>query len=262
MDEAVVAYLKAFHDQTKFFGTWPPGLQISVGEVGRIDDQGLYRRATDLARLGIGVGQETLPYQDIQFTTEGSVEISGSLAARTSQVVAPLADVHGGFTIAFSRGNALFVMLRDVQLHRVEDEEQLRRDMMAAWSAEPRRLETDHVVVTKVFSARSGALVMSGDSGARVEGTSTVAIAPGKIELADIRGDVSFGSTSNARFAVSTSTGTPILTPMFEMLHFAKNRQWWRFWRPIFSAQTRAPRAVSDFDDSSDPGQIQAFDTE
>lgn len=261
MDDAAVAYLKAFHDQTGFFGTWPPGLQVEVGEVGRIDDQGIYRRSTDLARIGIVFKTQTLPYQDVQFTTEGSVEISGGFAAKTGQVVSAAVDVQGALTISFTSGNAIFVLLRDVLVHRVVDEEQLRRDMMTAWHAEPRRLETDHVVITKVLSAGSGALAMSGDSAAQVEGSSTLAVAPGKIELADLRGSVSFVSTSNTRFAVSTRDDDPPLTPMVEMLHFAKNRQWWRFWRPVVSAQTRAPQMPPDFDDSKNPGEIQSLAT-
>jgi hypothetical protein len=227
--------------------------------VGRIDGDGLYRYATDLSLVGIEVESETFPYQDVQFATEGGVEVTGGVDATTSEVVSAIADAAGAFTISFSRENAVAVILRDVQLERVKDEERLRRDMLAAWNDTPRRLETDHVVITKVFSAQSGALAMSADSSARVEATASVSIAPGKIKLADIKGKLSIVATDKTHFAVSAAEGDPPLTPMFEMLNFAKNRQWWRFWRPVLTAGTRAPASV-DLDDSSDPGGIVGLD--
>jgi hypothetical protein len=260
VDDAAVTYLKTFHDQVKFYGTWLPGLRIKVGEVGRIDDDGLYRYSTELANVGIDVDTETVPYQDVQFATEGSVEVSGGVGAKTAQLVSTIAGAKGAFTISFSRENAVVVILREVRLERVKDEEKLRRDMLAAWNDAPRRLETDHVVITKVFSARSGTLAMAAESAARVEAATSVDIAPGKIELADISGKLSIVSTDNTRFAISAAADDPPLTPMFEMLHFAKNRPWYRFWRPVLAAGTRGLGSPADLDDSTDPGEVIGLD--
>jgi hypothetical protein len=186
--------------------------------------------------------------------------VTGGVGAKTSQVVSAIANAKGAFTISFSSENAVAVILRDVQLERVKDEERLRRDMLAAWNDTPRRLETDHVVITKVFSARSGALAMSAESSAQVEATASVSIAPGRIELADIRGKLSVVAMDKTRFAVSAAEDDPPLTPMFEMLHFAKNRFWWRFWRPVLTAGTRALAPPADLDDSNDPGEIIGLD--
>ncbi|MFB9958732.1 hypothetical protein [Agromyces bracchium] len=256
MDDAAIAYLKEVHDKTRFFGTWPPGLRVEVGEVGRIGEDGVYRRSSDLGRAGIAFETQSLPYQDVQFATEGGVEIAGEASVKTGEIVSAVTDVSGALTISFTSGDAVLVLLRDVQMHRVVDEEQLRRDMMTAWNAEPRRLDTDNVVITRVLEAKSGALAMSAESAAHVEATSSVSVAPGKIQLADVHGRVSFVSSANTRFAVSPSDDDPPLTPLFEMLYFAKNRQWWRFWRPIISAQTRGPQSPPDLDDSSDPGEV------
>jgi len=45
---------------------------------------------------------------------------------------------------------------------------------------------------------------------------------------------------------------------MFEMLHFAKNRQFWRFWDPVITPATR--RRPPDLDDADDPGEVVGLD--
>jgi hypothetical protein len=255
VEDAAIAYLKAVHDETKFYGTWLPGMRIEVGEVGRIDDDGVYRRATDLKQVGIEVETETFPYQDVDFATEGSVEVSGSGDAGLKGAVSVLVNAKGAFTIAFSSEDAVALVLRDIEVERVKDEERLRRDMLAAWRDTPRRLETDHVVITKVFRAPTGAIAMSQSSSARVELAASVGIAPGKLELADVKGKLAVVAQEGTRFAVTPKDGDPPLTPMFEMLHFTKNRPWNRFWKPVLGVGTRALAQV-DLDDTDDPGGV------
>lgn len=260
MDDAAVIYLKTFHDQTKFYGTWFPGLRIKVGEIGRLDGDGVYHYSTDLAQVGIDFEKEKFPYQNVHFATEGSVDVSGGFEAQTKAAISAVAKAEGAFTISFSTANSVAVILRELEVERVKNEERLRREMLAAWQETPRRLETDHVVITKVFKAKSGAIAMSGDSSARVGATTSASLVPGTIELAEIKGNLSIVASEHARFAIAAEEGDPPLTPMFEMLHFAKNRPFWRFWRPVIAPATRALADVPDFDDSNDPGEIVGLD--
>src|SRR4051794_41815974 len=113
-------------------------MRIEVGEVGRIDDDGVYRRATDLKQVGIEVETETFPYQDVDFATEGSVEVSGSGDAGLKGAVSVLVNAKGAFTIAFSSEDAVALVLRDIEVERVKDEERLRRGMLPARRGTPR----------------------------------------------------------------------------------------------------------------------------
>jgi len=212
----------------------------------------------DARPVGISIETETFPYQDVHFVSEGGVDVKGGFSGKSKAAISALAKAKGAFTISFTSANAIAVVLRDLEIVRVKDEERLRREMMAAWRDSPRRLETDHVVVTKVIRAGSGAIAMSGEKGTKVGIAASTDIAPGQVDLAAVKGRLAIASTGSARFAIAANKGNPPLTPMFEMLHFAKNRQFWRFWDPVITPATR--RRPPDLDDADDPGEVVGLD--
>jgi hypothetical protein len=172
------------------------------------------------------------PNQTIATSGGISFTVDGKVAVDTTVKVGAQLD------ITFTRAGAAAMVLEDVRRHEFDEEQQVRSLMWQLFDS--RAIEQDEVVVTYVKEARSGVIATTYDAKAKTDVDVTAHPGAGSVTLARVGGLLQVASVRSSQTVV-TAEPNRSLTPMYRALVFARNRNWWTFWRSHIAIGNAVP---------------------
>lgn len=204
------SYLNALYRRFQLLGAWPPNQRIEVGEVGVLE-QGAFRRASSLGRLGVAFTASSAGQEANMEASEGAV------ISTDAQAGGQVAWVNGaprlGVTIKLSHQGAFVFNAIEVMEWRIDDTISVERQVLAllargAW-------DPSWVIVDRVLQARSLTVLLSESDGAELglEGSGQLGVHGLRLADATLGLRPSYAQGDSLRFL-----GEVGLTPLYQCL--------------------------------------------
>lgn len=209
-------YSKEVRENLSYFPSWEPGDSVSPGDVGELDDDGVFHRQTTLRKLfpqlPLLIRRDAKPNR-MGFQSENSVSVHSKEAASI-----PGSDSRGDSAtveITFSRGGAVVFDAANLSRRFIENLHEIRAHIEKHRKSWPRK----YVLVSHVEEAESFAVLISGAAGASVSLTGKLT-ALRHFDLAE--GSVSIVNSRNIGYQ-RIGTG-PILLRVYGLGFFGKTK--------------------------------------
>lgn len=229
------AYLKLVRDRFDFYGTWLPGSNVQVGEIGRLAQGGSFISTGSLTRRG----QQEPPKRSqseppLQAMVGASVTMGAGASVEVGELVSTLAKPSASLTLKMATHNSAALVLDKVTRDQFEDE-QVIRALMSEMRLQG-RLELDEVVVTQVLIAKSGIVASSSakDFGGSAGADAGVGVT--ELTLGTANGHIVIQNEKTSDTIRQAKRGHP-LTPMYRALFFLGSRNWPRFWQKTLTVE-------------------------
>jgi hypothetical protein len=251
MKSGLSAYFELIYSELDCYATWPPGIGITVGDIGRVSQSGTFMRTGDLSsRAYLPPTLDTVePAQTI--STSHGVTFSINAEVHADDLIRMLADAGATLDISFANAAAAALILQDVVRREFVDEQAVRALMTSMLNE--RKLDENEVIVTYVKQAGSGvvATTYNVESGADVD--IEVGLGQGLIRVAEIDGHLKVVAQRGSQTVAVAEPGKP-LTPVYRALALHRNRNWWSFWRSSLDVQPIIP--VRSFGDGAHDSHV------
>ncbi|HXM57398.1 MAG TPA: hypothetical protein VOB72_18515 [Candidatus Dormibacteraeota bacterium] len=199
-----------------YWVTWPPGLQLALGDVG-IVRHGRLTPTSRLAERDIEVDIDVAGgLRELAYDSEGAVSVTFKAAGESPDGFQALARADAGACVRFARENAVLAVyteLRETRIRRLGElaEQLTRRFWEGTWSA-------SEAVVSSLVTARSATVLVGIGSQSRAElraGASVATLA----SLGSLAADV--GIVHRDRLALALSG--PDVTPFFRLVRLRRS---------------------------------------
>lgn len=204
-------YTRTVHEHLGYRPVWLPGMPMSVGDVGIIEDDA-FHTLTNLATLGIEVEEQVDDVADDAFelisATGCSVEfkVAGSLAPSFTS----LGQADAGARVVMSGKRSVLLQLRGAEHHRIANQAALHQGLLdAAQLAGPKSWKREWVAITDVVVAASGTVLVASAREAEIE----LKAAAGSVftSLADVDAGFAVARQSDVGFKVIAQEGMTAL---------------------------------------------------
>jgi hypothetical protein len=208
---AIQTFGKAFHEQYNRLPVWLPGTEMSVGDVGHIEDGGQFTKLTTLTDLGMDAevdpGSAKIEYGFASgHGMSSEVGISGSTAV-------PLMGVPPGtfgVNFQFHDQGSFSMTAAGCTIDRFKDLLSVQAQILDAWNSEARTWEsTDWVCVSSVLTAERFALAIAASAGASATLNLDITAPPPGLASASLKAD--FTSTTDLAWSSVSMTPTPLM---------------------------------------------------
>jgi hypothetical protein len=237
-------YLRLVLDEFDCYGTWLPGTQVRVGEIGTLVGHGSFSHAAWLDK------RADMPMPDVESAKEGTkhalvgatVTRAGGASVAAAQVLHALADASISLTMTLDKRSSAALILDQVTRHRFSDERVVREMMETLRRAG--KIDLDEIVVTYVLESKSGLVAASSSSDKAGEAEGGVGFGVSRLELAKVKGKLAI-SAGDVSDTTAVAKPREPLTPMYRALCFRGSRAWWHFWKKIYSAEALIEAAAS-----------------
>ncbi len=204
-------YTQELRDHTNYSGTWLPTIQVSPGEVGRIE-QYQYQRLTTLQELGI-------PFQvtpghiqaDVDYTSSGAVSLAVKVAGQVPLPTSALTLAEAGVHIQFSRQNAVVFRAAGCASTTISNRLELEKEIINRYQAG--NWEKEWVVIMEVVSAASATILIASGSGAKLDLRAGGQLSAAQFNLADVEAGFEVAQESNIATRIVAASQ---LTPLFK----------------------------------------------
>jgi hypothetical protein len=207
-------YLREMKSDVGYLATWLPNVQLELGAVGIIDDDGRFRQETSLAKIGLPpallkvvAGTATAP---IQHTSRDDVTIDFKIAGSAPVTGSMLDRAEAGISISFTNESAVAFAAEGCAVDRFDDVENIGIELVAR--ADANLWKTSYIIITEIVRAASTTVVISSGREARYDATVTGAIEAGAVSIANARLGLSYKHSQHVGTSVLAQQN---LTPLF-----------------------------------------------
>jgi hypothetical protein len=221
MPSAARQYTNELKRELGFLVAWPPGARIALGDIGTIDEDNVFVRASSLELFGIPFKEAAASEgtQAFQFASAGAVEIGVKLAGQTSPLVPSLPQAKAGLGIRFTRKHATAFRAEGVRQRRIDDQVALAREVLALMRDE--RWDRDWSVVTEVLHATSTTALVGRSAGSGAEFEISPTVQGGGLELLSAQAHLRTVTSRDMQLMIVGTGGT---TPLFRAMRV--KRRW------------------------------------
>ena len=210
MAKAWDQYTKEMFEKFGYMATWTPGVQLELGDVGFIKDR-LFTRTTSLQNLGINFKvREDKTEETQKHASSGSVSIVFKAAGKAPALGSVLTQAEAGFTIDFKKNKATVYEAAGCVAPMIDDLVAVGKRILELY--QKGEWNKDWVVVTELVQARSGTVLISNSSSAKVE-LSAKGTVVGMPSLADLSAEFQLAFSKDMTTVLISQTG---LTPLFK----------------------------------------------
>ncbi|WP_410663471.1 hypothetical protein [Amycolatopsis sp. lyj-84] len=156
------AYTREMYDKYGYFAVWLPSVPLALGDVGTFTGHRFDKRTT-LADLGVSFRISSASARaDVEYTSSGAVSLVADGAVGVTRSM-PMASL----LITFSREGATFFQGRECTEQSIDNVAGLESALLPL--CHNRTWRPNYVVVTSLVSTGPTMVLVSKDSGARVE---------------------------------------------------------------------------------------------
>jgi len=221
LPSAARQYTNELKRELGFLAAWPPGARIALGDIGTINEDNVFVRASSLELFGIPFKEAAASKgtQTFQFASAGAVEIGVKLAGQTSALVPSVPQAKAGLGIRFTREYATAFRAEGVRQRRIDDQVALAREVLALMRDE--RWDRDWSVVTEVVHATSTTALVGHSAGSGAEFEISGAAQGAGLELLSAEAGLRTVTSRDMQLMIVGTGGT---TPLFRAMRV--KRRW------------------------------------
>jgi hypothetical protein len=212
MKAMVKRYITDLYSQFHYYATWLPTSTIEVGSIGTFTGRE-FERLSHLRNEGIDFEiQEDTNQADLDYSSEGAVTISPKLSGKAPVSGSVLSEVDAGFTVDFSKKNAIVFRAKGVVCSSIKDQIRLGRDLKKKY--DEGKWDKKWVVIKELVRAESATILISGATSSRVELKATANVGAAKLDIADASLSLNVAFEKNIGTKIVAEKG---LTPLFKV---------------------------------------------
>jgi hypothetical protein len=247
MPSAARQYTNELKRELGFLAAWPPGARIALGDIGTINEDNVFVRASSLESFGI-LFRETSASEGIQtfqFASAGAVEIGVKLAGQTSPLVPNVPQASAGLGIRFTREYATAFRAEGVRQTRIDDQVTLAREVLALMR--DKRWDRDWSVVTDVVHAKATTALVGHSAGSGAEFEVSGAAQGAGLELLSAEAGLRTVASRDMQLMIVGTKGT---TPLFRAMRV--KRKWFIGRRELRAAYSDELETLTTADEDLD----------
>lgn len=214
-------YTREMYDNFKLRAAWPPNAVIRLGDVGTMETGDRFDYVTNLTALGIAFAEDPPgPVAGYEHATRGAVSLTFKGKGQAPVTGSALAAAHAGVKVDFSQENAVYFRAESARIHRIADQVEVERQIVAARAKG--QWQRRWYVVVEVVHAGACTVLISGSRSSAIELEAAGKLGAGAFHLAD----VTAGLTIRAEREMSTKVVAAMdVTPLLR----ARRLRWRAF---------------------------------
>lgn len=204
-------YTQELFENLNYHATWFPNNILKLGDIGYFNDN-YFEQVFTLDNVGIPyeVSKDKAP-ADYEYTSKSGVSITTKVARTAPALGSNLTKAEAGICIDFNAANAIVFQAGDCEIITIKNKNKLAEDILTLkrngkWVA-------DYVVITTIVKSKSVTVIVSNESGGKVELTAHASIKAGTAEVATLKTSNKLKYASKVGVQVIAATN---LTPLYK----------------------------------------------
>ncbi|MCW3126057.1 MAG: hypothetical protein JWO03_1715 [Bacteroidetes bacterium] len=197
-----------------YYAAWEPGIPIEIGDVGTLSGN-VFTRHANLRDLEVDI--ETAPNRgqstDLQYTSNGSVNISTKLSGAVPATGSSLSSLDLGISIEFGKEFATLFKADKTTSPSIRNTIKLGEDILKLFK--DGKWDKNWRIVTEVIVAESASVIISNSTNSKVELKANGNINAVKIDIADAAFNFSAVNTRGINTMILAQKG---MTPLFKLM--------------------------------------------
>ena len=212
MKATVKRYTDELHRQFHYYATWLPTSPVELGSIGTFDNNE-FTRTSHLHDRGIEYETYDTPGKsDLDYSSEGGVTISPKFSGKVPAAGSVLSQVDAGFTVNFSKKNAIVFRAKGTVCTSIKDQVKLGRDIKKKY--EEGKWDKRWVVITELVKADSATILISSSVDGKVELKANANVGAKKLDIADVSLELGIAFEKNIETKIVAEQG---ITPLFKV---------------------------------------------
>lgn len=218
MEAYIKTYLAHMHKRFLYRATWLPQREMKVGQVGRFQDGKWTVEGTlNSFEIDFEVSQHAVE-GNMEFTSEGGVNISKRLKGGSAQALANVANANADITIDFGKKNTIVFKANDLVHHQLKNKILLNDQILALFKAG--RWKKDYLIVSEVYEAATATIIISSGANAKIELNVSGDVGLEALDLADAKLGLKVARNNNIGVQVIAESK---LTPLYNVIGVRKS---------------------------------------
>lgn len=160
-------YNKEIFDNLGYHAAWLPNTVLKLGDIGYIKNN-QFEYVFSLGDLNISYEATTeTASADYEYTSKSGVSITSKLAGNVPSVGSFLTESEAGVSLEFQAPNAIVFQAGDCEILTIKNKNKLAADIIPF--LENDQWSSDYVVITTLVKSKSATVLVSNESGGKVE---------------------------------------------------------------------------------------------
>jgi hypothetical protein len=211
-------YLKHMNAQTAYRATWDPGRKLTIGQVGKLDDAGVFNVFTSLEAVGIPMQVDIdTTSGEVDYTSSNSVTISTKLAGKAPVAGSVLTDTEVGFSFDFKSDKAVVFKASGLKTNHITNLADIQTAILAKYA--DGTWPKDYLIITELVSADAATIIISNSANSKLDLKASAAVGAGSVKLTDASLGLTVAHEQGSIYKYITQGG---LTPLYRLMGVRK----------------------------------------
>lgn len=181
----VKQYTKELYKQFNYFATWLPGTPLKLGDIG-IMNNNEFTAISNLLDEGLNFEvDEDFTKSDLEYSSSRAVSITTKIAGTAPALNSVLSDADAGFSVEFSRENAVLFKANGTLSPRIKNQIKLGAEIIERFKKGD--WDKDWVVITELITADSSTILISSSDNSKIELRAKTAVSAGNFDIANAK---------------------------------------------------------------------------
>jgi hypothetical protein len=207
-------YLNYMHSQTGFRASWDPGRRLQIGQIGKLDANGIFSVYSSLLNEGITPEtDEALNTSDLDYTSHDNVDITAKLAGSVPIAGSVLGNTEAGFSFEFKNENSIVFQASQYRTQQLVNIGAIERAVLSKY--EQGNWDKDWLIVSQLIVAGSSTIIICNSADAMLELKAKAGAGTGDLKLTDASLDLSVAHEKGSTLKYISQSG---LTPLYKLM--------------------------------------------
>ncbi len=204
-------YVKELKRQLGYFATWLPGTPLALGDIG-VFKQNVFTKIGNLSDKGIAFDIERDTTQsDIEHHSSGEVSITIKAAGQTVEG-SQLPSIDAGVTVNFGNKNSILFKANGTTSPSIQNQIKLGKQIVELYRKGS--WDKDWAVITELVHSTSSSIIISNESGGKIDLKVKGDIGANNIDIADADANFELVFAKGLSTKIIAEKG---LTPLFKV---------------------------------------------
>jgi hypothetical protein len=219
------------HAKTGLRATWDPGKPLKLGQVGKLDNFGVFSVFTSLEKEGIETEIMTDTTNiDMDYTSHNSVSIKTKVSGTAPTAGSVFTDVEAGFSIGFKNEKSILFQSTGNKTSHITNMGEISTKIIQKYR--DGNWPKDWLIITTLTETDTATIIISNSSNGTLELKAKAGVGAGTLKLTDASLDLSVAREQGSSLKYITQSG---LTPLYRLMGIRK---------PLFGQVTIGEKAA------------------
>ena len=210
-------YIREMHNSLDYWAAWAPGVEIKLGDCGRLDDDWAFLPERNIKAFGIDFSVDESPSTTPWSHTSDHAMTFTFQVQGGEKIIPQIPQGTAGIQIDFHRENAVVFAAVEGRHSRIADIYELKRQVLDL--ARKGQFPNDFVVVTEVVKAESATVLLSVDKEGKYVASASADFKAGIVDV----GNASLNISTQVADKVKTEiVAKNHVTPLFRAVKLHK----------------------------------------